>query len=107
MCVIVSTFLISTFVDQLLLVNVFSQVYYLTHAKKTTMTDFRYKSLRSRKIDNIDLTQQLSLPIFTDFRYQSIKITCLLPIRIRITPAGVSKYAEWWEISIPWGNLCY
>ena len=75
--------------------------------KKTTMTDFRYKSLRSRKIDNIDLTQQLSLPIFTDFRYQSIKITCLLPIRIRITPAGVSRYAEWWEISIPWGNLCY
>ena len=70
-CVIVSTFLIFTFVDQLLLVNVFSQVYYLTHAKKTTMTDFRYKSLRSRKIDNIDLTQQLSLPIFTDFRYQS------------------------------------
>ena len=107
MCVIVSTFLIFTFVDQLLLVNVFSQVYYLTHAKKTTMTDFRYKSLRSRKIDNINLTQQLSLPIFTDFRYQSIKITCLLPIRIRITPAGVSRYAEWWEISIPWGNLCY
>ena len=33
-CVIVSTFLIFTFVDQLLLVNVFSQVYYLTHAKK-------------------------------------------------------------------------
>ena len=82
MCVIVSTFLIFTFVDQLLLVNVFSQVYYLTHAKKTTMTDFRYKSLRSRKIDNIDLTQQLSLPIFTDFRYQSIKITYLLPILI-------------------------
>ena len=75
MCVIVSTFLIFTFVDQLLLLNVFSQVYYLTHAKKTTMTDFRYKSLRSRKIDNIDLTH-------TDFRYQSIKITCLLPILI-------------------------
>ena len=33
-CVIVSTFLIFTFVDQLLLVNVFSQVYYLTRAKK-------------------------------------------------------------------------
>ena len=73
--VIVSTFLIFTFVDQLLLVNVFSQVYYLTHAKKTTMADFRYKSLRSRKIDNIDLTH-------TDFRYQSIKITCLLSILI-------------------------
>ena len=82
MCVIVSTFLVFTFVDQLLLVNVFSQVFYLTHAKKTTMADFGYKSLRSRKIDNIDLIQQLSLPIFTDFRYQSIKIACSLPILI-------------------------
>ena len=27
------------------------------------------------KIDNMDLTQQFSLSIFTDFRYQSIKIT--------------------------------
>ena len=35
------------------------------------------------KIDNIDLTQQFSLSIFTDFRYQSIKITFrLLPIFI-------------------------
>ena len=34
--VIVSTFLISMFVDQLLLVDVFSQLYYLTYAKKTT-----------------------------------------------------------------------
>ena len=39
------------------------------------MADFRYKSIKSGKIDNIDLTQQLSLSIFTDFRYQSIKIT--------------------------------
>ena len=34
MCVIVSTFLIFMFVDQLLLVDVFSQLYYLTDAKK-------------------------------------------------------------------------
>ena len=35
------------------------------------------------KIDNIDLTQQFSLSIFTDFRYQSIKISFrLLPIFI-------------------------
>ena len=35
------------------------------------------------KIDNIDLTQQFSLSIFTDLRYQSIKITFrLLPIFI-------------------------
>ena len=27
-----------------------------------------------KKIDNIDLTQQYDLSIFTDFRYQSIKI---------------------------------
>ena len=37
--VIVSTFLIFMFVDQLLLVDVFSQLYYVTYAKKTTMSD--------------------------------------------------------------------
>ena len=37
--VIVSTFLIFMFVGQLLLVDVFSQLYYLTYAKKTTMAD--------------------------------------------------------------------
>ena len=42
------------------------------------MAYFRYKSLKSWKIDNIDLTQQFSLSIFTDFRYQSIKITVWL-----------------------------
>ena len=50
--------------------------------QKTTMADFRYKSIKSWKIDNMDLTQQFSLSIFTDFRYQSIKITWLLPIFI-------------------------
>ena len=34
------------------------------------------------KTDNINLTQQLSLSIFTDFPYQSIKITRLLSIFI-------------------------
>ena len=38
-----------------------------------------YKSLKSWKIDNIDLIQQYSLSIFTDVCYQSIKITWLLP----------------------------
>ena len=61
---------------------VFSQLYYLAYAKRTTMADFRYKSLKSWKMDDIDLTQQFSLSIFTDFRYQSIKITWLLPIFI-------------------------
>ena len=71
------------FVDQLLLVDVFSQLCCLSHAKKTTtVADFRYKSLKSRKIHNIDLTQQFSLSIFIDLRYQSIKITLLLPIFI-------------------------
>ena len=74
------------FVDQLLLVGVFSQLYYLTDTKnKTTMSDlynYRYKSLKSWKIDNIDLTQQFSLSILTDFRYQLIKITWLLSIFI-------------------------
>ena len=72
MCEIVSTFPIFMFVDQLLLVNVFSL---LSNSCQKTMADVRYKSLKSLKIDNIDLIQQFSLSIFTDFRYQSIKIT--------------------------------
>ena len=39
MSVIVSTFLIFMFVDQLLLVDVFPQLYYLTYAQKTTISD--------------------------------------------------------------------
>ena len=50
--------------------------------KKQQCRTYRYKSLKSRKIDNIDLTQQFSLSISTDFRYQSIKITWLLSIFI-------------------------
>ena len=56
--VIVSTFLIFMFVDQLLLVDVFSQLYYLTYAKKNKKCrTYRYKSLKSWKIDNIHLTR--------------------------------------------------
>ena len=47
MCAIVSTFLIFMFVDQLLLVDAFSQLYCLSHAKKTTLAEFDYKSLKS------------------------------------------------------------
>ena len=91
--VIVSAFLIFMFVDQLLLVDVFSQLYYVTYAIKQQCWTYRYKSLKSRKIDNIDLTQQFGLSIFTDFRYQSIKITRLLSIFIdtdfyRLTTPG-------------------
>ena len=76
MSVIVSTFLIFMFFDQLLHVDVFSQLYSLTYAKQQQCRTYRYKSLKSRKIDAMDLTvQQFSLSIFTDFRYQSIKIT--------------------------------
>ena len=57
-------------------------VFSVDSCKKTTMADFRYKSLKPWKIDNIDLTQLLSLSILTDFRYQSIKITWLLSIFI-------------------------
>ena len=63
------------FVDQLLLVDVFSQLYNITYVKKQQCRTYRYKSIKSRKIDNIDLTQQFSLSVSTDFRYQSIKIT--------------------------------
>ena len=66
--VIVSTFLIFMFVDQLLLVDVFSQLYYLTYAKKQQCRTYRDKSLKSWKIDNVDLTQQFSLSISTDSR---------------------------------------
>ena len=47
MCVKVSTFLIFMFVDHLLLVDVSPQLYYLTHARKTALVGFRYKSLKS------------------------------------------------------------
>ena len=47
MCAKVSTFLILMFVDHLLLVNVSPQLYYLIHARKTTLAGFRYKSLKS------------------------------------------------------------
>ena len=63
------------FVDQLLLVDVFSQLYYVTYVKKQQCRTYRYKSIKSRKIDNIDLTQQFSLSVSTDFPFQSIKIT--------------------------------
>ena len=68
------------FVDQLLLVDVFSQLYYVTYVNKQQCRTYRYKSIKARKIDNIDLTQQFSPSVSTDFRYQSIKITCLLSI---------------------------
>ena len=75
---IVSTFLIFMFVDQLLLVYAFSQLWYLTYAKKQLCRTYRYKSLKSWKIGNIYLTQQFRLSILNDFRYQSIKMTWLL-----------------------------
>ena len=45
--VIVSAFLIFMFVDQLLLVDVFSQLYYLTYAKKRQCWTYYYESLKS------------------------------------------------------------
>ena len=38
--------------------GVFSWLHYLTYAKKTKLVDFHYKSLKSWKINNSDLTQQ-------------------------------------------------
>ena len=89
------------FVDQLLLVDVFSQLCYLTDAKKTKQQrwTYRYKSLKSWKIDYIDLIKQFSLSIFTNFRYQSIKITWLLSIFIytdfyRLTTPGSKAHKK-------------
>ena len=42
------------FVVQLLLVDVFSPLYYLTYAKKQFCRAYRYKSLKSWKIDRFD-----------------------------------------------------
>ena len=44
-----------------------------TYAKKQQCRTYRYNSLKSWKIDNIDLTEQFSLSVFSDFCYQSIK----------------------------------
>ena len=65
----------------------------------------RYKSLKSWEIDNIDLTQQLSLSIFTDFHYQSIKITWLLSIFIdtdfyRLPTPG--RMPMLWKLKTAW-----
>ena len=48
------------FVDQLLLMDLFSQLHYLNNNVGLTA---EYKSLKSCKIDTIDLTQQFSLSI--------------------------------------------
>ena len=62
------------------------------------MADFRYKSLKSWKIDNIDLTQQFRLSIFTDFRYQSIKITDLIATDFcLLTTPGLCNWMTFWN----------
>ena len=67
--------------------------------QKTTMADFHYKLIKSCKIDNINLTQQSSLSIFTDSHYKSIKINWMLPIFIdtdfyRLSTPGYT-YSSW------------
>ena len=91
--VVVSTFLSFMFVEQLIYPSIVFSAVLSNSCQKTTMADLRYKSIKSWKIDNIGLTQQFSLSISTDFRYQSIKITGLLPIFIdtdfyRLTTPG-------------------
>ena len=41
------------FVDQLLLMDEFSQLYYLAYAKKQQCRTYHYKSLKSWKIDKL------------------------------------------------------
>ena len=52
--------------------------------QKIRVANFHYKSIKSWKIDNIISIwhSNLNLLIFTDFHYQSIKITWMLPIFI-------------------------
>ena len=93
--------------------DVFSQLYYLTYTKN-------YTSLKSWKIDNIDLIQQFTLSIFTDFRYQSRKITWLLSICIdtdfyRLTTPRIFVNAKQllsgrhviWRDSADWDIYCW
>ena len=83
MCLIVSTFLVFRQVCWSVVTRGWVSLAVLSNScQKNTMADFCYKSLKPWKIDNIDLTQQFSSSVFTDFRYQSIKITWLLPIFI-------------------------
>ena len=74
LCVIVSTFLIFMFADELgnSWMCFLSCTIWLM-LKKKTMADFRYKSSKPWIIDNINLTQEFSSSIFNDFRYQLIK----------------------------------
>ena len=91
MCLIVSTFLVFRQVCWSVVTRGWVSLAVLSNScQKNTMADFCYKSLKPWKIDNIDLTQQFSASVFTDFRYQSIKITWLLPIFIDwlATPGG-------------------
>ena len=97
------------FVDQLLLVDVFSQLYYVTYVNKQQCRTYRYKSIKARKIDNIDLTQQFSPSVSTDFRYQSIKITWLLSIFylywfLSIDHSGCKLEEKWWDLEYDWGQ---
>ena len=55
-CVIVSKCLIFMFVEQLIFVDVVFSAVLSNSCQKTTMADFRYKSIKSWKVDNIDLT---------------------------------------------------
>ena len=92
--VIVSTILISYLLISCCSSRVFSAVLFNLCQKKQQCRSYRYKSLKSWQIHNIDLTQQFDLSIFTDFRYQSIKITWLLSIFIdtdfyRLTTPGI------------------
>ena len=113
--VIVSTFVLFMFVDQLSLVDVFSQQYVLFNWCQKTKQQcwtYRYKSLKSWKIDNIDLTQQFSLSIFTDFRYKSIKITWLLSIFIDTdfyrltTPGYIDSRQRSLAYRVDQGHIC-
>ena len=68
--------------------GVFSWLHYLTYAKKTKLVDFHYKSLKSWKINNSDLTQQLS------YRFSPIFIDWLL---LGLIIAYKFSRALWWQ----------
>ena len=63
------------FVDQLLLEDMFSQLYSLcTNLCQNQQWRASAIHRKNKKNNNTDLTQSFSSSIFTDFRYQSIKL---------------------------------
>ena len=84
MCLIVSTLLVFRQVCWSVVTRGWVSLVVLSNSCQKTQwrTSMTNRWNHEKSIISIDLTQQFSSSVFTDFRYQSIKITWLLPIFI-------------------------